>query len=128
MKALRADLEKAISPDALKDLTSASLAKFKTGIELANKFLKGSQWHLPDTVIEEYILDAIGAKGAALGANMRVQIGMQRHTGQTISLIMRKRLIAISNSATISSEELIAELHNVWSYENTTMRRANSDY
>ena len=29
MKALRADLEKAISPDALKDLTSASLAKFK---------------------------------------------------------------------------------------------------
>ena len=37
-------------------------------------------------------------------------------TGQTISFIMRKRLIAISNSATISSEELIAELHNVWSY------------
>ena len=30
MKALRADLDKAISPDALKDLTSASLAKFKT--------------------------------------------------------------------------------------------------
>ena len=78
MKALRADLDKAISPDALKDLTSASLAKFKTGIELANKFLKGSQWHLPDTAIEEYILDAIGAKGATLGANMRVQIGMQR--------------------------------------------------
>ena len=77
-KALRADLEKAYSPDALKDLTSASLAKFKTGIELANKFLKGSQWHLPDEVIEEYILDAIGAKGAMLGANMRVQIGMQR--------------------------------------------------
>ena len=51
-----------------------------------------------------------------------------RYTGQTISLIMRKRLIAISNSATISSEELIAELHNVWSYENTSMRRANSDY
>ena len=55
-KALRADLEKAYSPDALKDLTSASLAKFKTGIELANKFLKGSQWHLPDEVIEEYML------------------------------------------------------------------------
>ena len=60
-KALRADLEKAISPDALKDLTSASLAKFKTGIEQANKLLKDSQWHLPDAVIEEYILDAIGA-------------------------------------------------------------------
>ena len=40
-KALRADLEKAISPDALKDPTSASLAKFKTGIEQANKLLKG---------------------------------------------------------------------------------------
>ena len=77
-KALRADLDKATSPDAFKDLTSASLAKFKTGIELANKMLKGSQWHLPDTAIEEYILDAIGAKGATLGANMRVQIGMQR--------------------------------------------------
>ena len=51
-----------------------------------------------------------------------------RYTGQTISLIMRNLLIAISNSATISSEELIAELHNVWSYENTTMRWANSDY
>ena len=37
-------------------------------------------------------------------------------TGQTISFIMRKVLIAISNSATISSEGLIAELHNVWSY------------
>ena len=89
-KALRADLEKAYSPDALKDLTSASLAKFKTGIELANKFLKGSQWHLPDEVIEEYILDAIGAKGATLGANMRVQIGMQRqlaaHSGKTYGL------------------------------------------
>ena len=60
-KALRADLEKAISPDALKDLTSASLAKFKTGIEQANRLLKDSQWHLPDAVIEEYILDAIGA-------------------------------------------------------------------
>ena len=78
MKALRADPEKAISPDALKDLTSASLAKFKTGIELANKLLKGSQWHLPDAVIEEYILDAISAKRATLGANMRVQIDMQR--------------------------------------------------
>ena len=90
MKALRADLEKAISPDALKDLTSASLAKFKTGIEQANKFLKGSQWHLPDTAIEEYILDAIGAKGAMLGANMRVQIGMQRQlaaqSGKTYGL------------------------------------------
>ena len=90
-KALRADLEKAYSPDALKDLTSASLAKFKTGIELANKFLKGSQWrHLPDEVIEEYILDAIGAKGATLGANMRVQIGMQRqlaaHSNKTYGL------------------------------------------
>ena len=89
-KALRADLEKAYSPDALKDLTSASLAKFKTGIELANKFLKGSQWHLPDEVIEEYILDAIGAKGATLGANMRVQIGMQRqlavNSGKTYGL------------------------------------------
>ena len=77
-KALRADLEKAYSPDALKDLTSASLAQFKTGIEQANKLLKGSQWYLPDEVIEEYILDAIGAKGATLGANMRVQIGLQR--------------------------------------------------
>ena len=89
-KALRADLEKAYSPDALKDLTSASLAKFKTGIELANKFLKGSQWHLPDEVIEEYILDAIAAKGATLGANMRVQIGMQRQlaaqSGKTYGL------------------------------------------
>ena len=89
-KALRADLEKAYSPDALKDLTSASLAKFKTGIELANKFLKGSQWRLPDEVIEEYILDAIGAKGATLGANMRVQIGMQRqlavNSGKTYGL------------------------------------------
>ena len=89
-KALRADLEKAYSPDALKDLTSASLAKFKTGIELANKFLKGSQWHLPDEVIEEYILDAIAAKGATLGANMRVQIGMQRqlaeHSNKTYGL------------------------------------------
>ena len=81
-KALRADLDKAISPDALKDLTSASLAKFKTGIELANKFLKGSQWHLPDEVIEEYILDAIAAKGATLGANMRVQISMQRQLAE----------------------------------------------
>ena len=77
-KALRADLDKAISPDALKDLTSASLAKFKTGIEQANKLLKDSQWHLPDAVIEEYILDAISAKRATLGANMRVQISMQR--------------------------------------------------
>ena len=75
---LRTDLDKAISPDALTDLTSASLAKFKTGIEQANKLLKGSQWHLPDAAIEEYILDAIGAKGATLGANMRVQISMQR--------------------------------------------------
>ena len=39
-----------------------------------------------------------------------------RYTGQTISLIMKNLLIAISNSATISSEGLIAELHNVWSY------------
>ena len=31
------------------------------------------QWHLPDTVIEEHILDAIGAKGATLGANIRVR-------------------------------------------------------
>ena len=54
--------------------------------------------------------------------------GSSAHTGQTISLIMKKVLITISNSATISSEGLIAELHNVWSYENTTMRRANSDY
>ena len=68
-EALRADLEKAISPDALKDLTSASLAKFKTGIEQANKLLKDSQWHLPDAVIEEYILDAIGAKGATRSTN-----------------------------------------------------------
>ena len=45
-KTLRADLDKAISPDALMDLTSASLAKFKTGIEQANKMLKDSQWHL----------------------------------------------------------------------------------
>ncbi|EOD29709.1 hypothetical protein EMIHUDRAFT_233609 [Emiliania huxleyi CCMP1516] len=89
-KALRADLEKAYSPDALKDLTSASLAKFKTGIEQANKLLKDSQWHLPDEVIEEYILDAIAAKGATLGANMRVQIGIQRQlaaqSGKTYSL------------------------------------------
>ena len=82
-KALRADLEKAYSPDALKDLTSASLAKFKTGIEQANKLLKDSQWHLPDEVIEEYILDAIAAKGATLGANMRVQIGIQRQLLKT---------------------------------------------
>ena len=86
MKALRADLDKAVSPDALKDLTSASLAKFKTGIEQANKLLKGSQWHLPDTVIEEYILDAIGAKGAALGANMRVQIDMQRRLAKVSNM------------------------------------------
>ena len=86
-KMLRTDLDKAISPDALTDLTSASLAKFKTGIEQANKLLKGSQWHLPDAAIEEYILDAIGAKGATLGANMRVQISMQR------------QLAAISNNS-----------------------------
>ena len=52
--------------------------------------LKDSQWHLPDTVIEEYILDAIGAKGATLGTNMRVQIDMQRqlavHSGKTYGL------------------------------------------
>ena len=53
---------------------------------------------------------------------------MFKWTISPTSLIMRNLLIAISNSATISSEELIAELHNVWSYENTTMRRANSDY
>jgi len=81
-KTLRADLDKAISPDALMDLTSASLAKFKTGIEQANKMLKDSQWHLPDTVIEEYILDAISAKGATLGASMRVQITMQRRLAE----------------------------------------------
>ena len=34
-------------------------------------------------------------------------------TGQTISLIMRKLLIAISNSATISSEGLIVQLLGV---------------
>ena len=70
--------------------------------------------------------------GAGAAKAAEAVVGMchrrQHHTGQTISLIMKNLLIAISNSATISSEELIAELHNVWSYENTTMRRANSDY
>ena len=36
-----------------------------------------------------------------------------QHTGQTISFIMRKVLIAISNSATISSEGLIVQLLGV---------------
>ena len=39
--------------------------------------------------------------------------GLPIHTGQTISLIMRKLLIAISNSATISSEGLIVQLLGV---------------
>ena len=36
-----------------------------------------------------------------------------QRTGQTISLIMKKGLIAISNSATISSEGLIVQLLGV---------------
>ena len=37
----------------------------------------------------------------------------ENYTGQTISLIMRNLLIAISNSATISSEGLIVQLLGV---------------
>ena len=48
-----------------------------------------------------------GAEPEATGA----QVGL--HTGQTISLIMRNLLIAISNSATISSEGLIVQLLGV---------------
>ena len=55
--------------------------------------------------------------GDGAGSNTELRwTRFQDYTGQTISLIMKKRLIAISNSATISSEGLIAELHNVWSY------------
>ena len=43
--------------------------------------------------------------------SLREQVG--DHTGGTISLIMRKVLIAISNSATISSEGLIVQLLGV---------------
>jgi len=71
-------------------------------------------------------LDTAASK--QLNRSLPRTVSLSLHWSQTISLIMRKVLIAISNSATISSEGLIAELHNVWSYENTTMRRANSDY
>ena len=47
-------------------------------------------------------------------ASVWLQLGARRgRTGQTISLIMKKRLIAISNSATISSEGLIVQLLGV---------------
>ena len=63
------------------------------------------------------VLDlVVAACTEALAGAMSVVPLDRRRTGQTISLIMRKMLIAISNSATISSEGLIAELHNVWSY------------
>ena len=50
---------------------------------------------------------------AAVLAPTRRRLAAALHTGQTISLIMKKGLIAISNSATISSEGLIVQLLGV---------------
>ena len=72
------------------------------------------QWHLPLVTHTRNSESKLRPRFTSVTFWSRVTA--VNHTGGTISLIMRKVLIAISNSATISSEGLIAELHNVWSY------------
>ena len=83
--ALREKLTKAVSPDALKEVTSAALDEYKTGIMKANKLLKTTKYHLSDEEIEDYILAAICSKGANLGGNMRVQVDVQRRLAKAES-------------------------------------------